>query len=642
MIMAAAVVFAIAAVSCSKMEQSSVTTEPSTDGFTAVMEEAGTKTSLNEAFTALNWCANDAIVISDGTNTGTYKTAAGDGNFTFDSGTAITAGESKPLFAAYPSTAAISFGGKSCTTTIPTTQNYTAGSFDNGSFPMVSYVAGGNSFSFKNAAGILRIDLRGADGVKLESLTLTADKAVAGPVTVAWNDGTPTTTLASEGTSQSITLDFGDGFTPTSTVAPFFVAVAPNKASETYTFSISVKVDGVVDPVVIGGISATTITRSAITTISVSSNQFYKDIAVLNCKAAGLTAAQKEYANCYVVNEAGTYQFKATVKGNGVKTDGTADAAIAPKSAKVINTTLNTSATCDDETVIKGVTLMSNGYVKFSTPATLVPGNAVIAVYDNEDPAAEGAKILWSWQIWVTPNAKLDEYHIYPSGAKFMTLNLGAISNTRGSVEALGTYYQWGRKDPFVGPNDIASTTYAVQTATFTCGNSMTVTEGVENPLKFIKATAGFSDTNANLWNSTDNKKTEYDPCPVGYRVPKHTNTSAKSGADAYALNDFHDLVSKAYDTTNKGHMLGAIKDKNNEEITDGVWFPFGGILSCSGNGALCYVGTQGGYLSRVFSTSANMYRLHLSGATVYADGSGQWSSDYRGHAQSVRCVREN
>lgn len=34
------------------------------------------------------------------------------------------------------------------------------------------------------------------------------------------------------------------------------------------------------------------------------------------------------------------------------------------------------------------------------------PGNAVVAIYDMEDPDAEDATILWSYHIWVTGDCR--------------------------------------------------------------------------------------------------------------------------------------------------------------------------------------------------------------------------------------------
>ena len=39
-------------------------------------------------------------------------------------------------------------------------------------------------------------------------------------------------------------------------------------------------------------------------------------------------------------------------------------------------------------------------------------GNALIAVYDDNDPNAENAKCLWSWHIWCTEQPEEQKYVI--------------------------------------------------------------------------------------------------------------------------------------------------------------------------------------------------------------------------------------
>lgn len=90
-----------------------------------------------------------------------------------------------------------------------------------------------------------------------------------------------------------------------------------------------------------------------------------------------------------------------------------------------------------------------------------IDGNAVIAGYN-----AKGA-IIWSWHIWVNESApaqvsnavlyntyKWDSNGIYYTqprvpGRSFMSCNLGATSTQQADIRTFGTYYQWGRKDPF-------------------------------------------------------------------------------------------------------------------------------------------------------------------------------------------------
>lgn len=164
----------------------------------------------------------------------------------------------------------------------------------------------------------------------------------------------------------------------------------------------------------------------------------------------------------------------------------------------------------------------------------VIPGNALIGAYN-----ADG-EIIWSWHIWVTNNHPASDI-VTLGDAVVMNVNLGAECNSNGSndtqkiYESYGMYYQWGRKDPFVGPKEYKFTgnsdailydsrSYEVY---LSYANSEEVEGSVEwsiaNPTTLLNGT----EENANdwlhanhdneLWSS--NTKTEYDPCPSGWRV---------------------------------------------------------------------------------------------------------------------------
>ena len=88
--------------------------------------------------------------------------------------------------------------------------------------------------------------------------------------------------------------------------------------------------------------------------------------------------------------------------------------------------------------------------VFFTTPDPFVPGNVLLAAYDDR------GEILWSWNIWAAGNCYNADSASRPAanGYVMMDRNLGASAGpeVRGTPEeawAIGNYYQWGRKDPF-------------------------------------------------------------------------------------------------------------------------------------------------------------------------------------------------
>ena len=222
-------------------------------------------------------------------------------------------------------------------------------------------------------------------------------------------------------------------------------------------------------------------------------------------------------ANSYVVTKAGDYKFKA-VKGNS-------DEAVNAFAVGVLWETENT-ATAPEVGAIIASASFDNGYVTFSTPETLKPGNALLAAVD-----AEGT-ILWSWHIWIPAT----EVKVWDSealcGAKMLDRNLGALVDTGASGDvdplSIGLYYQWGRKDPFPGSTEFVKSPAgaAVAGTAWTYHKELITTDySVAHPTEYASVPevddgVWNADDPQDLWNTADDKKTVYDPCPPGYRVP--------------------------------------------------------------------------------------------------------------------------
>lgn len=214
-------------------------------------------------------------------------------------------------------------------------------------------------------------------------------------------------------------------------------------------------------------------------------------------------------SNSYVISMAGTYLFNATVKGNGTESVGE------PYYADVLWETWNTTDAVTQNSVIASVEL-DGDYVKFSTPETFTPGNALIVVKNIT------GKIIWSWHIWAVDFDPEGYAQLYPSGAMMMDRNLGALVDDIGDVRSFGLYYQWGRKDPFVGRGEISGSTFASTSPenaiTYVDRDSSTdqIDYVTRYPSRVVKNST---------WNNTDgywsDNKTQYDPCPPGWRVPE-------------------------------------------------------------------------------------------------------------------------
>ena len=266
-------------------------------------------------------------------------------------------------------------------------------------------------------------------------------------------------------------------------------------------------------------------------------------------------------ANSYIVTKAGNYMFKA-VKGNSDESVG------AVAKAEVLWETDNT-ATAPEVGAIIATVDFAGGYVAFSTPETLKPGNALIAVKDASDA------ILWSWHIWIPAT----EVKVWDSealcGAKMLDRNLGALVDTGASGDvdplSIGLYYQWGRKDPFPGSTEFVKSPAgaAVAGTAWTYHKELITTDySVAHPTEYASVPevddgVWNADDPQDLWNTADDKKTVYDPCPPGYRVPLYDKTLPLwAGSDEgftydgnrVSYGDFHFTVAGYIDCWSAGY----------------------------------------------------------------------------------------
>lgn len=244
----------------------------------------------------------------------------------------------------------------------------------------------------------------------------------------------------------------------------------------------------------------------------------------------------------------------------------------------------------DEPNLVTNVSLNTSAYggrggLTFEIGSGIKQGNAVIAVTDGTD-------VIWSWHIWVT-NLGLDTSDEAISvtnhaGQSYdvMPMNLGwcssdadgdgkndpvkyykrrtcdvTFTSSKGLSQTItivqeshvavprgnNVYYQWGRKDPFVGTNvnwgnktwyDQSGTTHTdsperiysdlVGSERKTSKEAIASGDLIKNPGKWhnppgedLHTTSPVStnETYNNLWLG-QNGKTVYDPSPAGWRVP--------------------------------------------------------------------------------------------------------------------------
>lgn len=240
-------------------------------------------------------------------------------------------------------------------------------------------------------------------------------------------------------------------------------------------------------------------------------------------------------SNCYIVSKPGYYKFKATVRGNGTlpeSCDGEITVSITPDHADVLWCTYNTMTAPTAAAEIIPAVALNGDYIEFETPMNdITPANAIIAAY-----AADNT-ILWTWHIWFTDEPSVSDL----GGTAWMDRNLGATCpNIAGDTRSGGFLYQWGRKDPMRGAGntsaDFIATTPELteeQAEVKVDEATGTIAASIKNPRPFINTFpdgAGpkdwiFTADHNDRWQ--DARKTMFDPCPAGYKVPSNAQWCA-------------------------------------------------------------------------------------------------------------------
>lgn len=415
-------------------------------------------------------------------------------------------------------------------------------------------------------------------GWKVKGVSVTATENLAGDVT--YKPATDEFTLASEGASKTVSL-----------AVPGGAVLSTSEATELYlvTFPAALAGKQITLRYTLENADASAVkTLSHVRTLSAESTAMAGGCihrfseALPAADAEGWTYSTGAFdlsadgtANCYIVSTPGTYSFDATVIGNGAKgimlpTNTThfhtEDATIAPTQAALL---WQTAAGLITEVSY------AEGKITFTKSADEEFGNALIAAKD-----AEGT-ILWSWHIWCTDMGDLQTYVSTTGTYETMDRNLGAtyasseyVEDSKLLMRTVGMYYQWGRKDPFVGPVDLSVKIVTYDGTNYTGrvnnalapmydieGNTVSrpsrsgareladtsIATSIQKPLMMIqtgsatngdwfavsanKTGKGSEYRGYSLWGNPEGYdykssakptpvKTIYDPCPPGYMVP--------------------------------------------------------------------------------------------------------------------------
>ncbi len=311
-------------------------------------------------------------------------------------------------------------------------------------------------------------------------------------------------------------------------------------------------------------------------------------------------------ANCYIVPKEGTYQFKADKGNSGSPAGGIASVEVLWE---------KTAASSEAGCLVKNPKWM-NYTIIFE--ATAEKGNAVIAGKN-----ASGT-IVWSWHLWFTDEPKGQVYN--NDAGTMMDRNLGATT-----VEDGGLFYQWGRKDPFCLEIGFKTVDSNKETGS--------IDYTIEHPTDFITHNeangdwfySGSIETDMSRWTK---KKTMYDPCPAGYRVP--------DGDGGYDGVWFTAMRKDPYNESRGISNNGIDFSKTSYPLcSEYVFYPFTGSL----NGATGEIKDKesAGYCWSVDHSPASVSRFMPSFGFMFSSGGyvNTSAAAYRSNGATVRCMKE-
>ena len=358
-------------------------------------------------------------------------------------------------------------------------------------------------------------------------------------------------------------------------------------------------------------------------------------------------------ANCYIVTPGTTSTIDARYKGNS--------------QTELVGNIASASIVWQDKpSLVTDIYYVpTTGNIVFTTGNS--KGNALIAAKD------ENNRILWSWHLWIVDYDPSKSLYTTPENAsgttwQFMDRNLGAISTAKEGFDSHGLIYQWGRKDPFTAAQTytIINEDYSYQVdgeAILFDGTNLelpatrmtkeyhgTIEKSIANPTVYYAMTyvaTGEVDeygqevyindyrtkdwvdvSNDDYWGGVSGKKTIYDPCPVGYKVP----TCDADGNTPYAWLKYAEMT---WDTENFGANQ------------NGQWFPAAGTRVYASGGldfpdknpyGGMWIGTAGKASSNpeMYPELYGQYMFIINGRRTF-----KVSKDARSQGMSLRCVKE-
>ena len=285
-------------------------------------------------------------------------------------------------------------------------------------------------------------------------------------------------------------------------------------------------------------------------------------------------------ANCYIIGSTGTYKYPAV---KGVWKGGLNNI---PDSLKCTKGT-NLRILKQDNDGIKLENLVYDSEAcEFSFDITAIDtGTGAVSSNDGNIiltlEYTEGGKVKtdWSWHFWFVNGALwgMDAFEVesdqYPSGKYLMDRNLGAritllLQETPGVAD--GLYYKYGHKEPYM-----------------------------------INDYQGGGESTSYTWNSE--KKSQTDPCPPGYRVPRSSVWDGNATKAHAAIPG----VAESFRFWDNGSPYN---------ILDDIYFPYSGYIDANKKPQAQGYGQRDTTTNKSYTIPTNQTNLGTAEASNYSD----------------------
>lgn len=517
-------------------------------------EIEGTRTELSE--NQILWKSGDAISVwekdnEDNANVRFSLIAASAGQATGKfSGTLVPASEDFKIFSIYPYDSGYGDDPTDVSLSLPTEVNQTTdineiigvGDFMLGKTTPQDYDESASAYKmrFWHPLAFIKFHIDGTNSVladaALKSMTMTADVAFVGDVSVDCINGTVTSAAVGDA-GKTLVINFPNTAVMSS-VQDAWVAINPVDLTDADCHFVLETTNGqkITFSVNPGSLQASHRYKFEFSDLDTKVTQGKGTATYVDL--VGLAGGER--ANCYIIRSGGYYRFAAQKVDKTNCFDGSAPSTDGYKAYWL----WSTGAT----SIIDKVGIGNSGNINFRVNAG-ASGNASIVLLDPD------GVIVWSWHIWCTPDDPMTPTHYFRNDAwPLARRNLGATSDTPGDAGTYGLYYQWGRKDPVPYPYNsgvvfntaVKIDGHGVSFNAVRCDNAAVSPDAIgytiSHPSTFLNSATYYTwistpDQAADaqsLWSNVWGTKSNYDPCPPGYYVPINSNAWTNSFTTDY------------------------------------------------------------------------------------------------------------